>query len=290
MTVPPSHAHDQLRRLVAAANRLLRGQRDALERERALRVEVQAMEARYRHIFDASSAGIFVLDPDGELINANRTVLRRVDDSEQAPAGLSSADFLQRVFAQPERVEMMIALAERRRETISGGLELRQAGEARRWVHCLVSTRVTGEGATRARLAEGVLFDVTERRLSESAVRQQAEHDQLTGLRNHAACEAAIEAWCSAPDAQSGPFTAMVIDLDGFKQVNDRWGHPAGDAMLRECARRMQALVRRYTDVVGRLGGASSACCSSAWRRTTPWWARWRASCWTTWPAWARPI
>ena len=255
MAVPPGHAHDQLGRLVAAANRLLRGQHDALERERALRVEVQAMEARYRQIFDASSAGIFVLDPDGDLINANRTVLRLVDGSEQAPVGLSSGDFLQLVFAQPERVQMMIGLAERRRETISGDLELRQAGEARRWVHCLVSTRVTGEGATRARLAEGVLYDVTERRLSESAVRQQAEHDQLTGLRNRAACEAAIEAWCSAPDAQSGPFTAMFIDLDGFKQVNDRWGHPAGDAVLRECARRMKAVVRRYTDVVGRLGG-----------------------------------
>ena len=47
----------------------------------------------------------------------------------------------------------------------------------------------------------------------------------------------------------------MFIDLDGFKQVNDRWAHPADDAVLRECARRVKAVVRRYTDVVGRLGG-----------------------------------
>ena len=87
-------------------------------------------------------------------------------------------------------------------------------------MRCLISTRVMGVGASRARLAEGVLYDVTEHRLTESAVRQPAEHVQLTGLRNRAACEAAIEAWCSAPDAPSGPLTAMVIDLAGIGQAH----------------------------------------------------------------------
>lgn len=253
VTVPRGHAEDQIGRLVNAVNGLLREQREALVRERGLRSEVEAMEARYRQIFDSTSAGIFVLDPAGDLVNANRTVFRLAGREESALRSRSSEAFLRLVFRHPERVQAMIAQAARRGDTVSADLELHPTGSEPHWVHCLISSHASvREGP---RLAEGVLYDVTERKRTERAVRHEAEHDALTGLRNRAACEAAIEAWCNAPDEQSGPFTAMFIDLDGFKAINDSWGHPAGDAVLRECARRMKGAVRRYTDVVARLGG-----------------------------------
>ena len=49
--------------------------------------------------------------------------------------------------------------------------------------------------------------------------------------------------------------TLMFIDLDGFKSVNDRWGHAAGDAVLVESAHRLREMFKRSGDIVGRLGG-----------------------------------
>lgn len=96
--------------------------------------------------------------------------------------------------------------------------------------------------------------DITEQRLAHAQVFHLAHHDTLTGLANRAALMRRIadivdrESW-------AGDLTALVmIDLDGFKAVNDTMGHDAGDALLIEIAARLRGLVRG-SDLVGRLGG-----------------------------------
>lgn len=94
--------------------------------------------------------------------------------------------------------------------------------------------------------------DTTAHRNERERLQRLSERDALTGLLNRAA----FEAWLS--DASSGSGAAEVallyIDLDHFKPVNDELGHSAGDAVLREIAERLRALVRP-SDVVARLGG-----------------------------------
>ncbi|MDH7639899.1 diguanylate cyclase domain-containing protein [Sphingomonas oryzagri] len=70
---------------------------------------------------------------------------------------------------------------------------------------------------------------------------RRAHHDQLTGLVNRAGLERAITAWQHRED-RKGPLAFFYLDLDGFKSVNDRYGHAAGDALLRMVAGRLQAL------------------------------------------------
>lgn len=70
---------------------------------------------------------------------------------------------------------------------------------------------------------------------------RRANHDQLTGLANRAGLDRAITAWQHREDRR-GPLAFFYIDLDGFKGVNDRYGHAAGDALLRMVAGRLQAL------------------------------------------------
>ena len=83
----------------------------------------------------------------------------------------------------------------------------------------------------------------------------EANHDLLTGLPNRAGLLAlADQARAQHRGHYSGTTTAMFIDLDHFKEVNDRFGHLAGDALLAETAHRLRATVRP-DDVVGRLGG-----------------------------------
>ncbi len=256
LPTPDLHRHDEIGTLIAGANTLLAQTQAALHRERELRASVETMEAQYRQIFDATSAGIFVLDAEGRLINGNPTVLRVIGSPVQQVQQLRGQEFVRQVFARPEKAEAMIADAISRGETAAADLELIHRDGVARWVHCLIS--VQGRNTARQErdtIIEGVMYDVTDRKSNEMAVRHQAEHDPLTGLKNRAASDTAIDRFIADATAQGGSMTLLYVDLDGFKQVNDAMGHAAGDEVLEQCARRLQAAVRRTSDLVGRLGG-----------------------------------
>jgi diguanylate cyclase (GGDEF)-like protein/PAS domain S-box-containing protein len=257
LEVPEGHAHDEIGVLTHSANALLQANEETLERERRLRADVERMEAQYRHIFDSTSAGIFLVDRDGRLINGNPTVLRVMGTSLADIQQLRGEDFLRAAFDDPDQVREMIRRAATQGKTVSGDLRLLDASATGRWVHCLIS--VLGEYDARASgsagLVEGVMYDITERVHAEHRTRHEAEHDALTGLKNRAASEAAIDRVLAEAAAGGCPATLMYIDLDGFKQVNDQFGHQAGDLLLRQCGERMRRLLRRSSDVVGRLGG-----------------------------------
>jgi len=99
-----------------------------------------------------------------------------------------------------------------------------------------------------------VIEDVTDRRKSEHQIAFMAHHDALTGLTNRAAVTQKIEEAASRQRRFGHPFTILLMDLDRFKHVNDTLGHPTGDALLREVARRLKEVLRE-TDVLARLGG-----------------------------------
>ena len=86
------------------------------------------------------------------------------------------------------------------------------------------------------------------------ALRDQATHDTLTHLWNRYAILDILKRELSRASRDGASVGLMMADLDHFKKVNDTWGHLAGDAVLREVARRMQGSVRNY-DAVGRYGG-----------------------------------
>jgi diguanylate cyclase (GGDEF)-like protein len=82
----------------------------------------------------------------------------------------------------------------------------------------------------------------------------RARHDPLTGLPNRYALEQYLPAVIDRASRHGLVFALGMIDLDGFKRVNDTWGHSAGDRVLRELTRRLLAL-RRQGDYLARLGG-----------------------------------
>ncbi|WP_249998298.1 GGDEF domain-containing protein [Actinoplanes sp. M2I2] len=116
------------------------------------------------------------------------------------------------------------------------------------------NARLLGELDTKVRelhvTQEGLRASLAERDALAARLRHHAFHDGLTGLANRTLYAERLDAALTTP----GPVAAMLIDLDDFKQVNDRWGHAAGDTLLREVARRLQTCVRA-TDTVARLGG-----------------------------------
>jgi two-component system cell cycle response regulator len=86
------------------------------------------------------------------------------------------------------------------------------------------------------------------------AMRFKATHDALTGLWNRGAILEAMDREINRSRREGLSLGLLIADLDHFKSVNDTYGHPTGDAVLREVARRLQAAVRSY-DSAGRYGG-----------------------------------
>jgi diguanylate cyclase (GGDEF)-like protein len=120
-----------------------------------------------------------------------------------------------------------------------------------RWVHARAYARLNDEGQVIAWY--GATEDIHERKLAEQRMSWMATHDSLTGLPNRLhfrdRLKTAIDR--SAGERQVG---LLLLDLDGFKLVNDSYGHDVGDDLLVETARRLRQVVGRQ-GMVSRLGG-----------------------------------
>jgi diguanylate cyclase (GGDEF)-like protein/PAS domain S-box-containing protein len=103
-------------------------------------------------------------------------------------------------------------------------------------------------------LIQGVIFDITERKLAEEQVAFLAYHDKLTGLPNRALFEEMLEAAITRARRHDLGVGVIFLDLDNFKLVNDSLGHHAGDDLLKQLAERLRGCTRE-TDLVARQGG-----------------------------------
>ncbi|MGE3830713.1 MAG: diguanylate cyclase [Parvibaculaceae bacterium] len=99
-----------------------------------------------------------------------------------------------------------------------------------------------------------IISDETERLSFERDLTHQAFHDKLTGLPNRAMFDREFKRLLEGAQADKSELVVMLIDLDRFKEVNDRLGHDMGDKLLIAAARRIEATVRRG-DIAARLGG-----------------------------------
>jgi diguanylate cyclase (GGDEF)-like protein/PAS domain S-box-containing protein len=99
--------------------------------------------------------------------------------------------------------------------------------------------------------------NVTNRAMAEEALQaaqHRALHDPLTGLANRVLCLDRLGQACARLRRSGGRLLVMFVDLDGLKEVNDTWGHEAGDELLVQVGRRLDQAVRPH-DTVARLGG-----------------------------------
>ncbi|MFN3688783.1 EAL domain-containing protein [Salinarimonas sp.] len=110
------------------------------------------------------------------------------------------------------------------------------------------------ERRSRSGYIVGVRTDITSLKLAEAAIKRHAEQDPLTGLANRAVITSRLRDQLESRRRADQAGAVVLLDLDHFKDVNDTLGHDAGDALLREVARRLTAAVRG-TDTVARLGG-----------------------------------
>jgi diguanylate cyclase (GGDEF)-like protein/PAS domain S-box-containing protein len=128
-----------------------------------------------------------------------------------------------------------------------------RAGETR-WL--LVRGVAVREGGAAVRMA-GSLTDITEAKRLENQVAFDALHDRLTGLPNRDLFAERLRQWVASPPGGAAPEGGLaLIDIDGFRLINEVHGHPTGNQVLIEAAGRLQALARERPEgaVVARVG------------------------------------
>ena len=108
-------------------------------------------------------------------------------------------------------------------------------------------------------LVEGILTDITQRRVSEGRLQHLADHDGLTDLLNRRRFIEELDLEIAATRRGMRSSAAIVLDIDGFKVVNDTLGHQAGDELIRAVARTLAGRLRG-SDAISRLGGDEFAC------------------------------
>lgn len=151
-----------------------------------------------------------------------------------------------------------IVLEEKIREVFQNGLNQNVALEVtmkdgrQKIMDIVLAPEFNAENKVKAVIAVGQ--DVTESYESQKRINNLAYYDPLTKLPNRILFLEQLEASIKKTSLKSFSFAVLMLDLDGFKEVNDLLGHAVGDMLLRESARRLESCLRS-TDTVARLGG-----------------------------------
>ena len=219
--------------------------------QRRLLARLRESEARYRLLADNSTDIIMTTAPDGAILYVSpavRQYLGRAPETmigQDAAAWVSAADqplihtAYRAALARPGEVECLEFCA-------------RIADGSESWFETTLRA-VPGPGG-RIACVVSMIRNIAERKAVETALAQAALTDPLTGLANRRHFEAELER-CIATGREG---CVALVDLDHFKRVNDRFGHAAGDAVLKTFARIARAELRA-SDLVARIGGEEFA-------------------------------
>ncbi len=120
------------------------------------------------------------------------------------------------------------------------------------WVDTVITAQLGSNGKPIAYMA--IRVDITSRKLAEARISYAARHDSLTGIANRAVLQEKMDEASTRLRRNGETFTVFLLDLDGFKYVNDTLGHATGDRLLAELAHRLKRSLRE-TEFVARLGG-----------------------------------
>ncbi|MGI9024292.1 MAG: diguanylate cyclase domain-containing protein [Burkholderiaceae bacterium] len=172
--------------------------------------------------------------------------------------GLPLADMIGRSFAElmpPELAAQYNVQFERgmKGETCEYELEVPVPGKGTRWLRSTFVPDVDEQtGAVKGGYC--MIHNVTVAKEAEQRLTRLAQFDTLTGIPNRHQFNEKLAHALEAADRKETPLALMFLDIDHFKQVNDRYGHGGGDALLKEFAQRLAECVRP-TDAVARLAG-----------------------------------
>ncbi|HVC38769.1 MAG TPA: diguanylate cyclase [Candidatus Dormibacteraeota bacterium] len=240
---------DRLSDLAGAEQTLATAAGLALTREAGAQ-ELAAREALMRAFVETASDLVLATDVEGRLIYASPSAASFLGHELPAVNPIQTG-----VEIHPDDLGALQATmaATRRRPGPGSPVDCRLRGGDGEWhMFDIVSTNLLDDPDARAMLLTG--RDITDRLELEDQLRHQAFHDPLTGLANRILLKERLKHALVARVRTGCHVVLLALDLDDFKQVNDSRGHAAGDIVLLEVTRRIQASLRPG-DTFARQGG-----------------------------------
>jgi diguanylate cyclase (GGDEF)-like protein/PAS domain S-box-containing protein len=223
-------------------------QQDITERKVA-EIALAESEEHHRHFVQVNHAAFWTADSTGKIRVANSSAAARFGVPVDAPAAVAGPPLVH----PQDRTRVMGAWKLSVKTGTPYDIEhrMRWSDGGYRWVHAKAYPRLGAAGEVIAWY--GATGDIHERKIAEQRTNWMATHDSLTGLANRfefcSRLETAIDA-----STEARRVALLLLDLDGFKLINDTFGHDMGDELLVETARRLRAVVGS-DGLVSRLGG-----------------------------------
>jgi diguanylate cyclase (GGDEF)-like protein/PAS domain S-box-containing protein len=218
--------------------------------EQPLSASERAALEQFRAAFDGAPIGMGVANAAGRIV--------RVNDAFSWVTGFSGEELCEMTamtLVHPddlEQVQRECAPLQAGEDAVTYAHRVVHAAGHTIWVQ--VSLTVLRDEAGAPLYSVVQMVDVSEQRAYEDELHHMADHDPLTGLLNRRGFEAALVAHVARCQRYGAAGALLMLDLDGFKAVNDRLGHAAGDQLLQSTAAALMSRLRQ-SDVVARLGG-----------------------------------
>ncbi|WFS00329.1 sensor domain-containing diguanylate cyclase [Rhizobium tumorigenes] len=259
MTNPPAPRFlDRLKALgtslVSAGNPAVRHLEQQLrEKEATIAEQVEAL-AQGRRIFnraaEAARIGIWQCSLPDETLTWTDVVYDIFDLPRDLQAGRAATLACYTPSSAKELQEKRRLAIETRSGFTMDAEIVTQKGN-HRWVRITATVECEGDEPVRI---FGIKQDITDAKLLFDRTRHLADFDMMTGLANRAQFQLRLAALCEEHDRSKAPAALLLVDLDGFKAVNDTYGHATGDACLIEAAERLRAVCSR-AHLIARIGG-----------------------------------
>ena len=226
--------------------------RDITEQKTAFN-RIRQARNRAQKYFDVAGVMMLVLDPEARVAAINPKGCELIGLPREAIVG---SDWIGRFVPAELQEDVRSYFHRLLNESLVGtdyGENPILTGTGQRRLLAFHNALLTdGEGNMEGILSSGV--DITQQRELEEALRYEAHHDTLTGLYNRRTILETLDREMGRAHRYGGSVALMMFDLDHFKVINDRFGHEAGDRVLREIARQTQQELRS-ADLLGRWGG-----------------------------------
>lgn len=212
---------------------------------------LKASEERYRTILENIEDGYYEVDIEGRFTFFNESCRKIFGYAREELTGMSYRQFMD-TNASARLIKLGGRVFRTGKPEKSSDFEIIRKEGFKRHIEMSLSLMLDVSGKPIG--FRGIVRDIDERKRAENTILHMAYHDALTGLPNRLLFNDRLNVAMSVAERKKKKFAVMMLDLDGFKLINDSLGHDIGDLLLQNVGNRLRGHLRK-SDTVARMGG-----------------------------------